>query len=260
MRNFTRIAAVILSALLVQIFASIYIEYGEMRDRDFAMNQAINLAYSHTVRGIQQIDNSYAASLANNPDELIAYCNTLKNQAGASPQLVKICNFMIANANTSNSYSPIQFGLTYIDKREFRRLYEETLKEYIRLNYGNDTTPPLLGGHIQGTIRIDSVNVTVTGPIVNTIDSGSTVLKQVFGTADPSVMNAAGLSDPMFDTIISYRVDIDITWTSVTTTPWFNNVAMPGSIKYTGPVLRLKNQAMLTGLESKISRTFALTN
>lgn len=248
MKFFRKFALAIFLAILLNIFGSMYIEYCSFRDKQTALREYIRLSYDSAISSVQSVDYSGLSSVTVDPQDVREYCDILAGQnAGISrsAELTRVLKFMRDSTNSkAGIFTPIQFGMTYINKAQFTKLFKDNLNEYIKLNYGDGNTEGIRGN---GTLQLTNVTVDVGQPQLIRLDDSNNgvLLAGIFGTMNTNVLGMQGSnqSDSRFKYAVGYTIKIHVSWSSVSTSPFFKNAMYRDT--YNGANPRLKDQALI---------------
>ncbi len=166
-----------------------------------------------------------------------------------------------------STFTPIQFGLTYVDSAKFIADFEKSLHNLVVKNYSDTIGNPtdFVGAdetysdgyrisRNHGTLIYDKPVITIGKPVLKILDNSSGGnLVRLFGTYNPP----PEFGDSRFKFVVSYKISISLRYGSVTTTPIFNN---PIGTVYSGPDTRLQGQTVIWGNPVLYEQEFVLTN
>lgn len=242
MKIFSKFMIALMLLLFVNISVSVFTEIEALEAKRDDLGLAIRLAYKNAVVGQQTLDEDGMNNLGAVSSEYIAsyktYLASLKSQAQAqgistsSTDLYRILNFLTNNVTEYERtgealYTPLQFSITYVDPVTFEEDFEEYLRKIIDDNYG----APTVAGETENVFRgrnsllIDDVRINVSGPELRFLDINDNAYAKIFGSdhwAAMDVVQGANRNDAMFNYVVVYDVDIEVDWSSVTATPYFN--------------------------------------
>lgn len=252
----TRMVIAFMAMIIINIIGCTVIETVHYSDRRDSVVLFMRHAADYTRVNLQTISStSYTgSSTAISKDKIKDWVVSVGSQARANgtmtPWLEDALQKIMGTAGRIDMFTPLNFGLTYLDKDDYQNMFEQALNDLVEFNYGS-TTQPKGAGLDWGTVLIDDVRVTVSDPIVKNLAADNTLLKSIFGS--PTV----DTGDFLY--VITYNVTIEVDWSSVTTTPAYKIQGFPGA--YSGPVDHLKDQVIWKSNEPIVLQTtYVLTN
>lgn len=256
-----KLAVGIVLAVIVNFAASCYIEFQRYAEKQEFITMAVRQAADYTRVNLQSVSGArYSGSTGYSRDKMIAYCDEVWAQASAqgvqTDWLRRSLNKIKSSAGTITAFTPLNYGLTYLDQQDFEDLFKKALEDTVDYNFGTATQPPVgEGGYEWDSLQIDDVRVTVSGPNVVALSSNNVVAASLFGNYNPD-LSSSGIA---FNYVVSYDIHIEIDWGSVTTVPLFK--ASIGRPTYSGGRAELTGQTILESSHPAVfETTYVLTN
>lgn len=245
-----------MAMVFINYIASTVIEISHYRNRQDSLILFMRHAADYTRVNLQTISSTgFTGNTESlNRDKLQHWASLVESQARSNgsytPWLKESLNKITSTAGRMDMFTPLNFGLTYLDQVSYQNMFERALKDLVSYNYGTDTSPPEFGTE-WGTLRIDDVRVTVSDPIVKNLAADNLLLQSIFGN---SAVNTGE-----FLYVISYDVKIEVYWSSITTTPAYRVEAFPNN--YSGPISVLQDQVIWKSDQPIVLETsYVLTN
>lgn len=242
MKIFSKIMIALMLILFCNISVSVFTEIEGLEDKRDNLGLAIRLAYKNAVVGQQTLDedgmNGLGAVTGDYINTYKVYLQTLDAQARAKgiktseTDLYRILNFLNRNVNEYTRtgealYTPIQFSITYVDPVTFERDFTEYLQKIIDDNYGAPTEAGETENVFRGrnSLLLDDVKVRITGPELRFLNVNDNAYASIFGSKHyeaVKIVQGVNRNDKMFNYVVVYDVSIEVEWSSVTSTPYFN--------------------------------------
>ncbi len=255
-----RLAIMLVLAVMLNISATVFTEFKRFDAKQDFVYQAIRQAVDYTRVNLQTVSSAaYTGNSGLQKDKLQQWSKDIRSQASSlgtlTPWLDKSLTKIYDSAGTVTAYTPLNYGLTYIDVNDYETMFRDALARTVEYNFGTHTAPPNGGGFEWDTLYIDDVRVNISGPIVKRVDNSGHVAQSLFGKVDPDT----GSSGMDFNYLISYDITVEVDWGSVTTLPLFNhNIGRP---RYYSGRPELSGQTILMSQYPVVFKTtYALTN
>ncbi len=255
-----KFAVGIVLAVMLNMAASVTIEFSRYSAKQEFVRQAARQAADYTRVNLQTVAGStYTGATGMKKDKVQAWTEDIRSQASSLGVLTSWLDRSLTkihdSAGTVTAYTPLNYGLTYLDQEDYETMFRDALARTVEYNYGTDTKPPVGSAGEWDTLYIDSVSVDVSEPHVQALSNSGYMAESLFGKVDPDT----GSSGMDFNYLISYDITITINWGSVTTLPLFN--APITSHRYSGGRADLAGQSILMSQHPMVFKTtYALTN
>ena len=256
-----KLAVGVVLAVILNFAATCFIEFQRYSEKRDFVSMAVRQAADYTRVNLQSISGArYTGATGYSRDKMIAYCNDVLAQAtskGVSTTwLEQSLEKIKKSAGTVTAFTPLNFGLTYLDPEDFETVFSEAFQDTVDYNFGTDTEAPVgEGGYEWDTLQVDDIRVTVSGPNVVALSSDNTVAASLFGNYNED-FSSSGIN---FNYVVSYDIRIEVDWGSVTTLPLFNaDIGLP---RYSGGRAELTGQTVIKSPDTMVFQTtYVLTN
>lgn len=270
MKYAKRIALLITASLVLTVFVSMGTEYYSMMQNKSTMETAAYLAYQYAIQAIQSTDSSTLVKDANNPSATIQterygdYLGDLEQMYNSvtttNSSFSRVLQFLKNNLaeyksnKTHELFTPLQFGITYVDEDSLQSYMQEYLSKVIESNHFTSSD-----------IYSDSVKVTITSitpSLVNIKDSAnSAIYLELFGISNTEGLSSVEGLDSMYDYVVKYDISFTVEWMHPTSSRLFNLGYLSNfRIDISGLDLTDAEQIQFAGPDVEYSFTYVLTN
>lgn len=264
MRFFKRACIAIPITLLVSFGIMMLMIYTDITNRKAELTTYVRLAMRDALINIQTTEENgldasgYTGALHNRNDYAV-YLAELKNNAGAGSATAKetleaLQTFLESNQIEAGDaiFRPIQFGMTYVDPTAFKASFKHSLQSLVDANYkitdtnGNSQNKKIVCNDALH-VYLDDMNsvVNIDGPHLVEFNTGSEVLRALYGVADAAdyieeinskteASSGLGISTAATPTFyVYYDITVSVPWGSSTTLPLLSRTFLssrwPGS-------------------------------
>lgn len=270
MKHARLIAFTLTASVVLAVFVSLGQELYCLKQNKATVETAAYLAYQYAIQAIQSTDSSTLVKDANNPSATIqigsyeAYLSSLEQMydsvATTNSSFSRVLGFLkdnlaeYKNNKTHELFTPLQFGITYVDETSLKSYMQEYLSKVIASNHFTSSD-----------IYPDTVEVTITNitpSLVNIKDSAnSAIYLELFGISNTEGLSSVEGLDSMYDYVVKYDISFTVRWMHPTSSRLFNLGYLRNfGIDISGLDLTDAEQIQFAGLDVKYSFTYILTN
>lgn len=181
---------------IIGLITFLLVDFMRFRDMEQFVRHTTIMSVDFARVNVQSVSvgDSYSSTAGLTKQKLLAYCDSLEQQALSSGTaydgswLQKAITSMRETAGTSTALTPLNFGLTYIDPSTFENLVRTYMRDMIRYNYGDETHESSIGS-ARGLLQLDTFDdsqfkVNVYGPKLAVVNVDDPFTQSIFGNTD----------------------------------------------------------------------------